>query len=99
MSLLLSQLTPVVDTGPIGTGVNCLEYEVYVDFFESDENSWFFILEDGETGPIGTGISCIEFETYQEDGTVDESSVFFISEEVPIISAVFLRPIRVYYAT
>lgn len=46
MSLLLSQLTPAVDTGPIGFGINCLEYGVYNEDGTIDESFVFFISED-----------------------------------------------------
>ena len=104
MSLLLSQLTPVADTGPVGTGVNCLVYEFDEGFIENDSSFWFLILPDDvfpDTGPIGTGVYCIETETYNEDGSIDESFIFFISEDFipPVVSVVFLRPSRIYYAT
>jgi hypothetical protein len=47
MALLLSQLTPAVDTGPIGFGINCLAYEVDDDGNFVDESSVFFISEEG----------------------------------------------------
>lgn len=61
-------------------------------------------LEDAvvtDTGPIGTGVNCLEFANYDEIFSIDENAIFFISEDFipPIVSVVFLRPSRIYYAT
>lgn len=73
------------DSGPIGFGIYCNEFELYIDEgqLESDQSFTFYLSEEGavETGPIGTGVSCLSYEISEDELPLDNTSYSFQLEE------------------